>query len=350
MKDLSYTLSRESITVIHLGKSYAVQKGTANFEPLRLALIDERWDDAVGYLTIAKGIEQWAKGDFKVNGETISYKGQPLPASLNKRIIASAAKSEDPTFLFRFWERLQLNPSWRSVQQVFPFLEHDGIPITEDGCFLAYKAVRPDYMDFHSGTVKNSIGSVHEMPRNQISDDPKEACHFGFHVGALSYAQSFGESNRRIVICKVDPADVVCVPYDSAQRKMRVCRYEVTGHYAVKLPSTTYREETPKVETPKAPAKETKAQEKAKEPPKGAKAAAPKAKAPTAPKEAPKPDTASPDAIIFKRMDELDEDQLLEANLGLLRTYAAQHLKIVGASKIPGGKLALVGHIIKART
>ena len=52
------------------------------------------------------------------------------------------------------------------------------------------------------------------------------------HVGALAYAITFcSGGGSRIVICEVDPENVVCVPYDCSQQKMRVCEYKVIGHH-----------------------------------------------------------------------------------------------------------------------
>lgn len=320
MKDMTYTVTKQSITLILEGETHTVQRGAANFLPLREAILNEDWEAVPGLLTVASGIEAWAKGDFIVKDKQVYYKDEPFPEELNQRVIQMATKDEDPTPMFNFWERLQKNPSFRSVQQLYGFLKHEGIPIEPDGTFLAYKSVRKDYKDHHSGMVDNSVGTKHEMPRNKISDDPNYACHFGFHIGALEYAETFHSGNQRIVICRIDPEDVVCVPYDSSQRKMRVCRYEVIGHHAVKLPSTTYSDAV----TSKG--KKTKKGEK-------------KAKA----------DYRLPEKR-YKEIDGMDETELMELSLSVLRKYAAHHLNIVGACKIPGGKLALIDTILTVRS
>jgi len=240
MNTPSYTLTNESITIIWEGKPHTVQKGSPQFLSLRLAILNEKWEDIPKNLTVAKSLAEWAKGKFTVRGETIYYDQEQLPSDINRRILQMAGKGEDPTPVFRFWERLQKNPSMRSVEQLWPFLQHQGIPLTEDGFFLAYKGINPDYTDKYTGKIDNKPGVVNEMPRNRISDDPRVECHYGYHVGALSYARTFAPDGR-MVICKVDPADVVCVPYDESNRKMRVCKYEVIGnHNGEHLPDTTF--------------------------------------------------------------------------------------------------------------
>lgn len=326
MKDIPYTLTSESVTVVVDGTPHTFQKGTPNYAGLRKAIFDEDWDAIPGFLTVASSVEQWAKGEFSVRDGHVYHKGTMLPESLNRRIVAMAGNGEDPTFLFRFWERLQRNPSWRSVQQLFSFLEHEGIPIDPDGYFLAYKGVNANLTDCHSGKVDNTPGQHPRMDRNLVSDDPDVPCHFGFHVGALSYAKSFGP---RVVICKVDPEHVVSVPKDYSYQKMRVCEYEVLGYHAGGLlPSTTFEEnldydpdEDPDYDSDYEPTVRGHRDDT--------------------------PEETIED--LFAVMDGEDGEDLMERDIMTLRRYAALHLKIVGASKIPGGKASLLDRILTIR-
>jgi hypothetical protein len=315
-------MTNDSITVIDDGKTFTVNKNAVNFNPLRAALLNEDWDKARDSLTIKKTVEAWANGMFRVVDGLIKHGDENLPDSLSDRIFDMIKKGDDPEPLLNFWERLAKNPSWRSVTQLWGFLANKGIPLDPEGCILAYKSVNADWTDVYSGKIANTVGSVHEMPRNQISDDADVACHFGYHVGAIGYAESFGPDNRKIIICKVDPMDVVCIPKDSGQQKMRTCRYEVIGVYSGSRMSSTTED------TRKDPAVAGKAAKKAGKAPKKDKVAAPAGKHP---------------------FDDFDSLQLMEQNLGELRNYAAVNLKIVGASKIPGGKSALVIRIGKVR-
>jgi hypothetical protein len=386
---LPFTLTNESITVVFEGKPHVVQKGSPQFNALRKAIIAEDWKSVPKNLTVAKSIKDWAKGKFTLKGDNFCFEGQEIPNNINSRIIQMATKGEDPTPLFKFWERLQKNPSMRSVSQLWTFLEHKGIPLTKDGTFLAYKGVKQNFKDAHTGTIDNSPGAVNEMPRNKISDDPNEACHEGFHVGALRYAQSF---SQRVVVCEVDPEHVVCVPYDSSAEKMRVCKYKVRGnHNGELLPSTTfsddyvalkgaveldpndetdadydpekdflaepceecgakmpaeychqecsyhliecsrYDEFTPEEEPEKkAPPKKVKGKDKKK-----------------AHKELKK--AGKKLAVSFDRLKKMTMADLMNESLDTLRDYAGKGLKIVGASKVPGGKTALVSLILKTR-
>lgn len=333
----SYTITNETVTVILDGRTHTVRKSDPKFQDIVDAIMSQAWDDLLSMFVKGVSIEKWLGGDFQYNFDThsLQYQGEQIPDGLNRRMLAVADEGHSPEPLMRFWEKLQQNPSYRSVNQLWGFMDQQGIPITEDGDILAYKAVRRDYTDCYSGKFSNKPGTENKMPRNKISDDPKVACHEGFHVGALSYAKSFGPDNRRIVICKVNPADVVCVPYDSSQQKMRVCRYVVIGNHGDQMPDTIM----PKGDLPKLPkAKTSQASQvpiKPLEPSPGE-------------KDSSRDMAVDPNAS-WHKLAEADEAGLKEASTADLRKYAAHDLKIVGACKIKGGKDALIARILDVR-
>lgn len=331
---ISHTSTAESITVVYNGKTHTVRAGSANFNNLRKALQDKDWDNVPNYLTVASSITQWsnAKFNIKESGE-VTFEGEPVPEDFGERVVKMATDGEDPRPLFRFYERLLRNPSKRSVDQLWPFLSKTGIPITKDGCFLAYKGVNVDFTDKHTGTISNAPGTTVKLPRNSVSDDPREACHFGLHVGAKRYANGFGET---VVICKIDPEHVVCVPYDSSQEKMRTCEYKVIGVDGQDLPDTIFdedEEKTSDLEEQVAEVVETK-KIKSKDKDKPSATVITKTR---------------PESKAFDSFKKLDTVGLMEKSIDELRKYAAHGLRMVGASKIPGGKTALVKKILKAR-
>ena len=135
---------------------------------------------------------------------------------------------EPINYLVKFLDNLMLNPSYRSVDQLYPFLEVGGIPIIENGTFLTYKKVRGNYKDVYSGTIDNSVGTVVAMPRNLVNDDPNQTCSAGLHVCSFDYLNNFDYApNDRVVVCEVNPKDVVSIPTDYNNTKMRVCEYTV---------------------------------------------------------------------------------------------------------------------------
>ena len=144
--------------------------------------------------------------------------------------------------LVQFLHNVMENPSMQSQRELYDFLEHENLPITEDGYFLAYKAVRSDFKDKYRGVFDNSVGQVCEMVRAKVDDNREVGCSQGLHAGALSYVASYGsvDSGDKIVIVKINPKDVVSVPKDCDCQKLRTCRYEVVGLYEGELDRPMY--------------------------------------------------------------------------------------------------------------
>ena len=161
----------------------------------------------------------------------VLYEGRALAAELSARLLRLLEGGYSLKPLANFVERLFRNPSRRAVQELYQFLEYGKLPLTPDGCFIGYKVVRPDYMDKHSGTFNNAVGQVCEMPRNAVDDDSTRTCSFGLHVCSAEYLKSFYSHGDHVMLVKVDPANVVSIPVDYNNTKLRCCRYEVIGEY-----------------------------------------------------------------------------------------------------------------------
>ena len=84
-------------------------------------------------------------------------------------------------------------------------------------------------------TISNKVGNVVEVPRNTVDDNWRLDCSSGLHVGSIEYVRNFcANDQNRVVIVKVNPADVVAVPeYECT--KLRTCKYEVVGEYDAAL-------------------------------------------------------------------------------------------------------------------
>lgn len=400
MTELKHMSSDESITVIYEGKPWIVKKGQPQFAALQAAIKEKRWDDVPNHLTVTKTIAQWSNDKFKVEGDEVTYLGQPIPDDIKDRVLAMVTNGENPSILFNFWERLNKNPSYRSVKQLFSFMKHTKIALTPEGKILTYKSVRENYKDVHSGKFDNRPGTTNKMPRNKISDDPEVACHEGFHVGAKGYVEGFHRGGR-IVICEVDPENVVCIPYDAGQEKMRVCEYVVIGNYGSDLPDTSVTidqlEYKGHVTTAAAAKKDgddnydrddeddwegdkddtddeiEQGKEKKEDPDDddadddgddddsevGLSASPPDNDLVTEIEE--EEEKPSPTRSVAKKapvkkklkkyeeLDAMDMSGLTLQSLDDLRKYATYGLEIIGASKIPGGKVALITRILRVR-
>jgi len=135
--------------------------------------------------------------------------------------------------LLNFWKKVQLNPSETSRAAVFKFVEFNKFPLTDDGNFIAYKRVRKDLKDIHSGTFDNSPGKQPTMDWKDVDPNPNNTCSRGLHVAGYDYAMfSYGggrNSGNIMIEVEVNPKDVVAVPTDYNAQKCRVATYLVVS-------------------------------------------------------------------------------------------------------------------------
>lgn len=173
------------------------------------------------------GVEGWA-----VKDGVLYIQDKKVPEevySVIKPVLSS--RPEDSDRVIKFFNRLAKNPSKRVFETLYMFLEHNCIKLLEDGCVLAYKSVRPDLLDHHTGKIKNEIGATITMPRKDVDDNPERTCSHGLHVGALEYAANFHDYNSVILEVSVAPEDFVSVPVDYDGQKARTCAYTVLRKY-----------------------------------------------------------------------------------------------------------------------
>lgn len=184
-----------------------------------------------------------ADGQFEVIDGNIKIEGEFVPQVIAKRILDFMDRKYNFEPLVKFWKNLRNNPSERSRNELLSFLEHNGIPITDDGYFVAYKYVNSDFSACHDRTFKNHPGNVLSMDRSAVDADSSQTCSRGLHVAAWGYVSGQGT----IVSVKVNPVDVVSIPYDYNGQKMRVCRYMVLDTVSGEFNEPRFTDE-PKVE------------------------------------------------------------------------------------------------------
>lgn len=168
------------------------------------------------------------KERIRIDAGVVYFDNEPMQGLVFDRMLAMVSDGFDISSLKRFVINLQENPSYRAVQGLYRFLEVGDLPITEDGHFIAYKRVRTNFTDERTGSIDNSPGKVVEMTRNKVNENPEETCSYGLHVCSRAYLPNYGSGGGgQVIMVKVHPRDVVAIPNDYNDSKMRVCRYEV---------------------------------------------------------------------------------------------------------------------------
>lgn len=219
------------VTVMLDGVTHTVNGDHANYAAIREALKIKDHALVEQLINVKKTIIDYVQGTVRVVDDQVFYGDMEVKGSVVNRILQMVREGFDAQPMLNFLANLMRNPSKRAVDELYGFLEATKLPITEDGHFLAYKKVNSNYRDFYTGTMDNSIGKVLEMPRNQVDDNKDQTCSYGLHFCSLSYLPCYHGGSGRVVIVKIDPADVVSIPSDYNNAKGRAARYEIVGEY-----------------------------------------------------------------------------------------------------------------------
>ncbi len=249
-----YIVQGSNITVVIGTTPHTVSKSHIAYNKLLNAIKTGDWETVQDIIEPKQVVLDFGQGNVSIQGDKIFWKGREMHNALTKRMVAMIQEDFPVDPLVAFMENLMENPSKRAVNELYGFLEKNTLPITSDGCFLAYKKVRQDYLDVHSGTVLNKPAAymtdedrealaeaagknnevtvevvddvtVVSMERNLVDDDQNRTCSTGLHFCSKDYLSVFG--GERIVILKINPRDVVSIPNDYNDSKGRCARYEI---------------------------------------------------------------------------------------------------------------------------
>jgi len=82
----------------------------------------------------------------------------------------------------------------------------------------------PVYTDMRTREFRIKLGEPVKQERKECDADFRQDCSNGLHVGATKYVEWFANGSSTVLVCYVNPANVVAVP-DYDHSKMRVCEY-----------------------------------------------------------------------------------------------------------------------------
>lgn len=233
---INYILLADSVTVSYDGKVVTIKDGDHRYASVISAIREGNLDLVPDLIDVQSSFDLIENVEL-IDGR-IFIKGQAIPELLNERVLTFKEQGLPFEPLVKFSEKLLMNPSFNSRKMLYKFLEHNGHPITKDGNFMAYKKVKTNFKDCHTGTMDNSLGTVVEMDRHLVDDNPDNTCSSGLHVASYEYAKGF--SSGHLLEVEVNPADVVAVPNDYDGQKMRCCKYKVVAICESKLDDGLY--------------------------------------------------------------------------------------------------------------
>ena len=228
----AFDITNTSLTFLgEDGVPRSAERTHPNYDRLRDGLLDgASADDLILLVDTKSAIEGQTFGLVTVGNDAVWYKTQQLHGYLIEKLIAMLA---DGVIDISPWalllDNLMLNPDPATRADLPLFLERARMPITRDGHFLAWRIVREDFTDVYSGRFDCSPGKVIEMDRNDCDPNRYQTCSSGLHAAAFDYLSDYGlgESGRKVMLVKINPRDVVAVPEDYDNAKLRACRIEI---------------------------------------------------------------------------------------------------------------------------
>lgn len=258
---MNYIINNAGIVLFLDNKPVKLEKGSSQYAKIIEAFdLPENQQEAAIRKALEKTAERAEKNGFKISPEEVSYKGETLPKALAEK-VRSIYREGLPLNLFeKFWQNIQDNPSSSSVRELYDFLAYKELPITDDGCFLAYKGLESDFWSISGnkdtkvvkgqiddrGRILNSVGAEIEVKRRDVDDNRDNHCSFGLHVGSLDYARGFARGS--VVVVKVNPKDVVSVPTDYNCQKCRVSAYKVVSVFEQEIKAPVVDEDNEPVQ------------------------------------------------------------------------------------------------------
>jgi len=262
---MTYSLTPNALTVVTSNnKVLMTRSDNPNWHQILSALKRNNEADVVNLMNVRRTVETFgsdlAPGAITIRDGQVFFRDELLAGLDVDRILEFSCKGLPVDGMVAFLEKKLANPSRRSIESLYWFLENGNMPITPRGTFLAYKGVSNEFNSISTGreplisgvrnsngSILNSVGQTVHMERRYVTDDFNQGCGPGLHAGSINYAKGWGP---RVVIVEIDPADVVSVP-SSEHEKLRCNKYTVIGEYVAPLSDTYTEEFHPELAKPK---------------------------------------------------------------------------------------------------
>lgn len=235
---IAYTITPSSVNLLLHGRMRTLNSTHPNFAAVREALknyglhgsspeLEARIADLVD---IPQFIAKVTEGRVKIGDTSVFFDDKEVHGVIAKRLLSMLGQGFNVAPLARFLDRLMSNPIPTAADELYLWMEQSELPLTADGCFLAFKKVNNEYKSYHDGQTDNSIGAkLPLLDESKYDTDRYRTCSAGYHFCSFNYLSSYFGSEGRVVICKIAPEDVVAIPSDYNNAKGRAKTYEIIG-------------------------------------------------------------------------------------------------------------------------
>lgn len=189
-------------------------------------------------------------GSTEADGVELYIDDEHVDGKMVDQFVRYWVEGRDMGNLLTFLERVKSNPLPVAETNLYGW--GSALTIDADGYFIGFKSVLPDPTEEHlpieerrfkpshsgpgavngivpdDGTLWQRVGDVVTIDRELVR--PGAECGVGLHVGTWNYASRFNGRRGVVMEVRVDPADIVNVPYNDTG-KLRCTRYTVLGFH-----------------------------------------------------------------------------------------------------------------------
>ena len=243
----------ETLTVLIDGDLHTISSNSSNFNEVfsRVRIGDY---DVVPLIDTSVGLsidlaESEISDKIRIENGHVLYDDRVVNNTCADYIVdLYDSGSRDYVAFANFMAKIVENDQHHAKNRLFDWLEATGgFALTPEGDIIGYKGLTQNLTSIRSGPGKvngvvfsnanldNSPGNVVEVDRVEMN--PEIGCSYGLHAGTWDYASSFSQGGLVSVI--IDPRDVVSVPTDCSDQKMRCKKYvvkeQVTAPYSQKV-------------------------------------------------------------------------------------------------------------------
>jgi len=232
---LPFAVSPRSISVLLDNRWRSIDASHANYKALYEALKAPVKDlDLIRRLIdIPSFIAKASFGRVQVGGDSVRFDGKDISGVYVQRLLDLLRDGFDIEPLARYLEKREQNPVFTAREELDLFFANAETAIASDGDVFVFKKVQDDYTSYHQGRdgkiFTHTIGSVVEIDENQVDLDRSNTCSSGLHFCSYHYLKHYHGGVGRVVILKLNPADVRAIPNDYNNAKGRAVRYTVVG-------------------------------------------------------------------------------------------------------------------------
>lgn len=211
-----------NLTVVLEGRTYTVAKGLPHYDEV-LKLVREGKTADLGIRLANRPLK---RGKAEYRDGVVYLDGTPVDKGFSDRISSLILKGKKVDGWLKFIERVRQNIEPFVRENLERFVANRCLSVTDEGEILGYKSVTQAFKDHHTNTFLYEVGKVYTMSHEKVCADPRNECAAGLHFGSMEYIED-NYANSPIYLVKVNPEDVISVPFGSNSKKCRCCRFEV---------------------------------------------------------------------------------------------------------------------------